>query len=257
MGFIEGQCNPERNNKMKFLLKCLDEEKFVKRCIGDFHDLPWVDDIIVIDGGSTDYTVLELNQFSKVRTYIHPWLDWFHNMECSQSNIGLSYIPNGEWFFILDFDERMSDDLKQFLSNFKPETTDCDLLSVARRTFEPMRYPDTPHAVIDDDGWPIKSHQIGQFPDFQPRLIKKSFHMHWINSPHHQLDGHLKQGFLLEQLNIIHYEKDDYRDRIRIEKKWLRNKLRRQELGLTADVFECNTKPEVQIFDNPEYWRNK
>jgi glycosyltransferase involved in cell wall biosynthesis len=242
---------------MIILMKCLDEEKSVRRCIGDFHDEPWVEDIIVIDGGSTDYTIQELNQFSKVKVYKHIWQDEYFNMECIQSNIAMSYVCNGKSFFILDFDERMSDDLKQFLSNFNPDTTDCDLLSVARKTYEVMRHEGSPFAILDDDGWPIKSHQIGQFPDYQPRLIKKSFHMHWINSPHHQLDGHLKQGFLLEQLNIIHYEKDDYRDRIRIEKKWLRNKLRRQELGLTADVFECQTKPEVQIFDNPEYWRHK
>jgi len=40
---------------------------------------------------------------------------------------------------------------------------------------------------------------------------------------------------------IIEIESESRRNR-------LRNKLRRQELGLTADVFECNTKPEVQIF---------
>ena len=243
---------------MIILLKCLDEEKSVKRCIGDFHDEPWVEGIIVIDGGSTDYTIQELNQFSKVKVYKHIWQDEYFNMEVTQSNIAMSYVPNGKWFFILDFDERMSIELKRFLSNFTPESTDCELLSVARKTFEVIRHENSPFAVLDDvTGWSLISHCIGQFPDYQPRLIRKSPYLTWINSPHHQLAGHTKQGFLLEEIFINHYEKDDYRDRIRIEKKWLRNKLRRQELGLTADVFECKTKPEVQEYDNQEYWREK
>ena len=240
---------------MRILLKGLNEEKSVKRCIGDFHDESWVDEIIVIDGGSTDYTVQELLQFPKVKVYVHPWLDWYHNMEVTQSNIAMSYIDEGDTFFILDFDERMSEDLKTFLRTFNPDINSCYLLNVARVTYEVIRHENSPFAVLGDDGWPIVSHQIGQFPDYQPRLIKKSYLHHWINSPHHQLAGVRDQGCLLEQLYIIHYEKDDYRDRIRIEKKWLRNKLRRQELGLQADVFECNTKPEVQEFADPEYWR--
>ena len=242
---------------MIVLLKGLNEEKSIPRCIGDFHNESWVEDIIVIDGNSNDYSIQELNKFSKVRTFVHPWLDSYFHMECTQSNIGLSYVPNGKWFFILDFDEQMSAELKQFLKNFTPESTDCELLSVARKTYEVLRYDDSPYAILGEDGWPVTSHQIGQFPDYQPRLIKKSPYLTWINSPHHQLTGHTKQGFLLEEIFINHYEKDDYRDRIRIEKKWLRNKLRRQELGLTADVFECKTKPEVQEFDNQEYWREK
>jgi len=240
---------------MRFLMKGLNEEKSVKRCLSDFHDLPWVDEIIVIDGGSTDYTVQELLQFSKVKVYVHPWLDWFHNMEVTQSNICMSYIDEGDTFFILDFDERMSVDLKRFFETFNPDVNSCDLLCVARRTYEAIRHENSPFAVLGDDGWPIVSHQIGQFPDYQPRLIKKSYLHHWVNSPHHQLAGVKKEGYLLTQLFIEHFEKDDYRDRIRIEKKWLRNKLRRQELGLQADVFECGTKPEVQEFDDPEYWR--
>ena len=239
---------------MRILMKCMNEERSVNRCIGDFHDEKWVDEIVVIDGCSNDYTVEELKQFSKVKVYIHPWIDWYHNMECIQSNIGLSYMREGEIFFILDFDERMNKQLKNYLSKVKD--IDFELGSVARQTMDCLRYENSPYGMIDKEGWPLVSHQIGQFPDFQPRLIKKSFKFHWVNSPHHLLCGVEKEQNLPESCFIIHYEKDDIRDRERIEKKWLRNKLRREELGLSADVFETKTKPEIAKFTK-NYWRKE
>jgi glycosyltransferase involved in cell wall biosynthesis len=234
-------------------MQCTNEEKVVKRCIGDFHDLPWVDEIVVIDGGSNDYTVEELKQFSKVKVFHHPWIDEYHNMNCIQRNIGLSYFQENEWFFMLDFDERMNDELKELLRihSEKGQYSDwgnVDLINVARRTIEPIRYEDSPHAIIDEDGWPIVSHQIGQWPDYQPRLIRKNYHLHWVNCPHHVLDGVKEQNYYGHNCFLWHFDKDDARDRERIEKKWLRNKLRREELGLKDDVFTSSVKPELSQY---------
>lgn len=238
---------------MRFSMQCVNEEKAIQRCIGDFHDLPWVDEIVVIDGGSNDYTIEELRQFSKVKTFVHPWVDEYHNMNCVQRNIGLSYFKEDEIFFMLDFDEQMNDALKIFLSEFdksmklgKPEK--ADLFNIARKTVEPFRHDNSPHAILHEDGWPIVSHQIGQWPDYQPRLIKKNYHLHWVNCPHHVLDGIKTQEFITDECFLWHYEKDDARDRERIEKKWLRNKLRREELGLSDDVFPSTVKPELSKF---------
>ncbi len=236
---------------MRFSMQCVNEEKAVARCLGDFHDLPWVDEIIVIDGGSTDYTVQELKQFPKVKVFVHPWVDEYHNMNCVQRNIGLSYFREGEIFFMLDFDERMNDKLKLFLEtvNSKKYLLDSDLGLVARQTVEVMRHELSPYAILDPDtGWPIVAYQTGQWPDYQPRLIRKNYHMHWVNCPHHVLDGIAKETRLPTDYFLWHYEKDDARDRERIEKKWLRNKLRREELGLSDDVFPSQVKPELSKF---------
>lgn len=240
---------------MIILMKCLNEEKIVKRCVGDFHDENWVSRIIVIDGGSTDYTVQELRQFPKVETFVHPWLDWYHDMEITQSNIALSYVPHGQICMIMDFDERMSDSLKDFLrpidSIGMPDG--ADIVHFSRLTVDVLRHEDSPHAILGDNGWPLEAHQIGQYPDFQCRLIRRSPAMRWINSPHHQLIGW--ESNVNVQADIVHYEKDDYRDRLRIEKKWAQAQARRKQLGLTADVFEARLKPEVVEAGQPEFWK--
>lgn len=239
---------------MIFVMQCLNEEFQVSRCIGDFHDEDFVDRIIVIDGGSTDYTVQELKVWSKVEVYEHPWLDWYHDMNIMQRNIGMSYVPKGQFYFFLDFDEKMNDELKQFLADFDEDSTP-DLINIPRKTYDLMRYPDSPYCLYEEDGWPMIRHQIGQFPDYQPRLIKRSVGMCWANSPHHVLCGWKNQQFLDEDKFIIHYEKDDSRCRHRIERKWAREQARRKELGLAPDVFETKLKPEVEKFSTPGAWK--
>jgi hypothetical protein len=245
---------------MIVIMKCLNEERSAKRVVEDFHDEDFVDRIIVIDGGSTDYTAYELKPFKKVEIYLHPWLDWYHDMEISQSNIALSYVPHGQIAFILDFDERITDPLRSRLTIINKDGMPGghEVIKVPRQTFELVRYDDpepSPHAVIGEDGWPVVSHQIGQYPDHQIRIIKRNPTMHWVNSPHHTLVGQFQMFSLPDGEDIVHYEKDDFRDRDRIEKKWLRAQARRKELGLTADVYETKVRPEWAEFANPRYWR--
>lgn len=238
-------------------MKCLNEEYTVKRCLGNFHDEPFCEKIIVIDGKSTDMTLYELKQFPKVKVFVHEWHDWYHANEVCQSNIVLSYIPNGELMMIMDFDEIMSPELIAYLNEVHEsgghEIRDLHAIHFSRRTFELIRYPNTPHAMIEDNGLPLKSHQIGQYPDYQCRMFRRDFRLHWVNSPHHVLCGHKTEEYI--NADIIHFEKDDYRDRERIEKKWARCQARRKELGLSADIFETEVKTEIAEFYSEETWK--
>lgn len=241
---------------MIILMKCLDEEYSVKRCIEDFHAYSFIERVIVVDGGSTDMTVFELKQFEKVEVYIHPWLDWYHDMEVSQSNIALSYVPNGSLCMIMDFDERMSDDLVSFLhkTNMENNLPHGHIVNISRKTYEVVRSEDAPYCAVIDyaNGWPTMQHQIGQYPDYQTRLFRKTPYLKWINSPHHVMAGHTGETNVIA--DIIHYEKDDPRARRRLEIKWARAQARRKELGLTADVFECDLKQEFKPFGEPGTW---
>jgi hypothetical protein len=245
---------------MIVVMKCLNEQHSVKRCIGDFHDESWVDKIRVIDGRSSDFTIQELKQFSKVEVFVHEYLPWYHDQEIMQANIMMSYVPNGSIFFSLDFDERCSPELKSFLSevdktNKLPEG--ADLVHIPRRTTECFHHQQSPFAILDENGWPMESHQIGQYPDYQPRLFRKSCRMHWVQSPHRVIIGHEKNYNIPHDKGIYieHFAKDDSRDRDWIEKRWLRPVATRRELGLVPDLYEYNAKKEYAEAINPEYWK--
>jgi len=236
-------------------MKALNEGFYVKRCLDDFQNESFVDKIIVIDGKSTDDTVYQLKKYDKVEVYIHEWLSWYHDQEITTSNILLSYIPNGEIFFILDFDERMSQELKNTLHNIAfGHISIPDLCSIhfPRRTYEVIR-DENDNAIYQEDGWPIISHQIGQYPDFQMRLMKKNPRFHWINSPHHVPCGHVSE--LTFEGDILHYERDTIEFRRQRELQWARNIARRKELNLPVDVFEVQAKPEYAEAFEPEYWK--
>lgn len=245
---------------MRILMKILNEEFEIGRCLKDFHDESWVDEIIIIDGGSTDYTVHEANCFEKTKIFIHPYLDWYHAAEIMQANIMMSYVNHGEICFLLDADERMSDGLKKLLNEVnetKRIPGEADLAHVARKTYEVIRHEDSPFCVYEDDGWPMISHQIGQFPDYQPRLIRRHHNMHWIHSPHRTLVGANKMGYIENHdAHIIHYEKDDIRKRHSIERRWLRPDATRKKLGLVNDLYETGAKPEYAEATNPEFWKD-
>ena len=241
-------------------MKCLNEQHSINRCIGDFHDESWVSKIRIIDGGSSDYTVHLCKQFSKVEVFIHTYLDWYHDQEIMQANIMMSYVPHGEIFLSLDFDERMTQPLKDFLKevdqkNELPEN--ADLVHIPRRTTECLRYPDSPFAILDEKGWSIESHVIGQYPDYQPRLFRKSPKLHWIQSPHRVPVGYEKNYNIPHDKGIYieHFAKDDSRDRDWIEKRWLRPVATRRELGLVPDLYDYTAKKEYAEAITPEYWK--
>ncbi len=245
---------------MRIGMKILNEELTIGRCLSDFHDLPWVEEIIIIDGGSSDYTVQEAKQFPKVKCFIHPYLNWYHDAEIAQAMVVMSYMPHGKIWFSLDADERMNSALKEFLAevdrtNELPEG--ADFVHIARRTVDVMRYEDSPFAILGPDGWPLEKCECGQFPDYQPRLFRRSYKMHWVQSPHRVIMGFEKMHNLDTKCFIEHFEKDDRRQRDSIERRWLRPNATRKELGLTCDLYEAGVKPEYADAAKPEFWKDK
>jgi glycosyltransferase involved in cell wall biosynthesis len=246
---------------MHIAMKCLNEQHSVKRCIKDFHDCSWVTDIVVIDGGSSDYTVQELKQFSKVKVFVHPYLDWYHDQEIMQANIMMSYVPNGSIFFSLDFDERCTSNLKSFLEAVDRSNTlpnGADLVHIPRLTLEVFRHKDSPFAILGEDGWPIEKNQTGQYPDYQPRLFRKSHKLHWCQSPHRVPLGYEKIHNVEDiGVYIEHFAKDDSRDRDWIEKRWLRPLATRKALGLPSDLYDFQIKSDYAEAVDPNYWKDR
>jgi glycosyltransferase involved in cell wall biosynthesis len=76
-----------------------NEEEMLPRCLKSVRQL--VDEIVVVDTGSTDRTVAIAEGFG-ARVYHHPWQDNF-SLHRNQS-IGYA---KGEWFLIIDADEEL------------------------------------------------------------------------------------------------------------------------------------------------------
>ena len=125
-----------------------DEEEMIGECL---ESVKWVDEIILLDGGSTDKT---LDIARKYKAKIIPqevktedWGAW-HNQ-------GLK-VAQGEWIFYLDADERLTPELqKEIISNIQYPISNISAFAIPRRNFllgKPMSY----------GGW---------YPDYQIRFF--------------------------------------------------------------------------------------
>ena len=91
-----------------------DEEKNLSRCLESVEGA--VDEIIVVDTGSTDKTIDIAREYG-VRLYEHPWFNDFSGMR----NITIGY-AQGDWVLILDADEELEFEDKDLLRSAAQET---------------------------------------------------------------------------------------------------------------------------------------
>lgn len=85
--------------KISLCMIVKDEENMLPRCLKSVQDL--VDEIIVVDTGSTDRTVEIAQQFGAA-VYHHPWTDDFADAR----NASLQH-AQGDWILALDADETL------------------------------------------------------------------------------------------------------------------------------------------------------
>lgn len=84
---------------ISFCMICKDEENVIERCLNSVKDI--VDELIVVDTGSTDQTV-NIAKKCGATVYHLPWNDDF----AAARNFGLEK-ANGDWVLFLDADEQL------------------------------------------------------------------------------------------------------------------------------------------------------
>jgi len=92
----------ERNNSNPTLSACLivkNEEKFLRQCLESIKDA--VDEIIIVDTGSTDSTVEIAKEYTD-KVYFHEWQNSFSEAR----NHSINY-ATGDWILIIDADEKL------------------------------------------------------------------------------------------------------------------------------------------------------
>lgn len=124
-----------------------NEEKNIARCLSSLY---WVDEIVLVDMGSTDGTVARAKEF-KAKVFQHPYTGFVEPAR----NFGLEQ-AKGEWILVVDADEEIPKTLADILLTKKTNTS--------------VNFYRLPRRNIIFGSWVKHS---GWWPDHQIRFFKK------------------------------------------------------------------------------------
>jgi len=188
-------------------INCQNEEQHMPITIAQFYDV--ADDIVVIDGGSTDGSVEWAKQMG-ARVFYQPWE---HN-HAFQKNLGASKLKT-DWIYIHDPDERLDPTLLELMPYLLTEEGQRFLMKK-----EIDIIPDSTE-LFDCFGFARKNHLDGKqttiYPDYQYRLWRNT--CYYSRAPadrvHVEITGFTKRTELdykrntLEtpaRFNVLHYK---------------------------------------------------
>ena len=154
----------------------LNEEKFIGKCLK--HIKPYVDEIIIVDGGFKDKTV-EIAKKYGAKIIYHKW----NNNFAKQRNISLRYATK-EWIFVADPDEVQEKKLLQSLQSFTSNNIGIDMFAFPRKNY------------IDDK-------QTSAYPDIQLRFFPNNKTIKYTKVLHERPVG-WKRMAIISKMHIIH-----------------------------------------------------
>ncbi len=166
--------------KISAVIITLNEEKNIKRCLDSLIDV--VEEILIIDSGSTDNTHAIVQEYKKVRLKVTEWLGY-----SKTKNYGNEQAQN-EWILSLDADECLSEELKKSLLELK----NSGIIEPA--VYEMNRLTNYCGQWIKYAGW---------YPDRKVRLFPKNGAFWEGDFVHETLQFHLPVIFL--KGDLLHY----------------------------------------------------
>jgi len=158
-----------------------NEEPVIADCLDS---VKWVDEIVVVDHGSTDKTLDIVRKFGVKKIIKAPFDSTFSD----RRNLGAKN-ASGVWLLYVDADERVTPELKKeilsLIANRKSLITEYVAYAIPRKNIRLTK-------VLYHGGW---------WPDFVLRLIRKDRLIGWEGELHEQpkIDGkigYLKEAFL-------------------------------------------------------------
>jgi len=193
-----------------------NEEKFLAQCLQSIKNA--VDEIIVVDTGSTDRTV-EIAQSFGAKIYYHPWRNSFSEAR----NHSLSY-ATCDWILQIDADEALEQSDIPLIHNLL-HTNSCNAMFVAI-------YSDAPD---------------GRSKHYFPRLFRRG-KAHFEGIVHNQL---ITQGVILpSEIRLYHYGYNLSKDEMKKKYKRTGDLLRRQTAENPHDTFALTNL--IQNYRNEE-----
>ena len=175
----------EKKPALSLCMIVKDEEDCLARCL--LSAMPVVDEIVIVDTGSTDRTK-EIAKAFGAKVYDFEWTDDFSEAR----NLSLSKAA-GDWLFALDADETIS-------------PLDYDRLSkiVKNSAVHPMAYSVTTRNYVKQTyaiGWTCNDGQYadeeggtGWYPSEKVRLFTNDSRIHFENPVHESVESSLKRN---------------------------------------------------------------
>lgn len=226
-----------RSNSLSVCVATFNEEDNIKRCLSSVYD--WVDEIIVVDGSSTDTTVKLAQAFgSKVKLFKEKNQAMFHVNKQKAIEKATS-----TWVLQLDADEEVTKELKEEILHVLKSKGLKVSMSESQETRDLQTFRPSDHIVayqIPRLNYFLKKplRKGGQYPDYTIRLYKNDVARFPCKSVHEQVNIKGEVEYLENPMN--HYPYKTFSDYII---KWNRY------CDLEAQVlFDQKTKPGFGLF---------
>ena len=171
----------KRHVSISLCMIVLNEEAFLKRCLRNVS--PYVDEIIIVDGGSTDAT-LEIAKSFNARIIHAPWKENFS----AQRNISLRHAKKN-WILVIDADEVYEKKLLEELQSLAQNTIGIEAFAFPRKNY-------------------IDGKQTSAYPDRQTRFFKREKRIRYERPLHEMIVGFRRIAALMD-LHIIHRKTSD------------------------------------------------
>ncbi len=180
-----------------------NEEKILPCCL---YFLSWVDEIIVVDGGSTDRT-MEIAKNYGAKVFYKKWEGY-----ANQKNFAISK-AKGEWILSIDADEIVKDELKKEILSVITQDKDIKGYFIKRKNYYYGRFINFGACKND----------------YQLKLFKKGYGKYETASVHETIKingktGHLKNFLLHYTAENIHKHIDTVNKYTELETINLKNK---------------------------------
>lgn len=242
--------------KVSSLTICLNESEIIEEML---EYVQWVvDEIVIVDGGSIDYTPDIIQKFAKrsvvpVKLFIHKMPNSF----AEQRNFAKSKC-SGKWILHIDSDEKYSDSL---IVGMNSMTARKEISAFSFPTWH--HFPDENHYVNTDADPHIRLfrniHQIKYKGDVHEYLTYNQHQL--INHPSHFTPFTTRHVRYIPTIRLRHYGFMRPKDNVKKKIETWRNhwKEKSAEAGIPADEnFFLEPKPEMifSIYDNKVYKPN-
>ena len=177
-----------KKTKLSVVLATYNEEKNIYSCLESVKNL--ADEIIIVDGSSTDKTVYQIKKFIKLINKKNPYLKIklfsVANKKMFHQNKQLALEKaTGDWILQLDADERISAELAaEIKSEIRNPKSEINGYYISRKNYFLTRFLT----------------KGGQYPDYVIRLVKKGKAHFPCQSVHEQIAVKGKVGYLKNPL---------------------------------------------------------